>query len=154
MKLLKDTTRLGGVLFLLLSGWMIVTALQFKYTGADPMGPGKYPIALAAATFVLSFLLVCLGDKKRQENKEDSEQERESAAFQPLLVTVVAMLVYLCVFEIIGFILSSVLFLFGLSMYYDRTQWKIAILYSVGFTAILYLLFRVMLGILLPTIWL
>ena len=149
MKFLKDASRISGILFVALGIWVIVTASRFTHViirGADPLGPAFFPNLLAIAIIVLSCFLIILGDKKKEKE--------EPLLWKSWLVTLGAIIIYIAAFQLIGFIISTFLLIFGLCMYFDRTRWKTAILFSLIGTTGWYLVFGVILGILLPTIWL
>ena len=150
MKFLKDVSRISGIFFVVLSIWVIVTASQFTHViirGADPLGPAFFPNLLAIVMILLSCFLIIFGEKKKEE-------EEEPFVWKSLLVTLSTIITYIVLFQIIGFIIPTLLLVFGLCMYFDRTRWKTAILFSLIGTTGWYIVFREVLGILLPTIWL
>ena len=159
MKFFKDSTRLIGVVFLIFSIWVIVVssgfkqkASQLKLVARDPIGPGLFPIAVGIALAILSCILIITGDKKKKA--EEDGEEAGPPQWKTLFIVIAAMGVYTYLFSVLGYIITTILFIFGLSMLFERTRWKTAILYSLIGTASWYLVFKVGLKILLPTIWL
>lgn len=145
VKFLKDATKISALTIFLAGLWIFYTTTTFKYTGSDPMGPAKYPAALAIVMMLMCIIL--LFSKIVEEKKEDKEK-----AYKPLLITLSATIIYVCILNLVGFIPSTILYLFTLSMYLGGGKLKTSIIYSICFTSFLYVLFRVFLGILLPKI--
>ena len=160
MKFFKDSTRLIGLVFLIFSIWVIAVssgfkekASQLKLVAKDPIGPGLFPIAVGVAIAVLSVILIITGDKKKKA-EEEGDDKPGPVQWKTLFIVIASMGAYSFFFSFFGYIITTILFIFGLSMLFERTRWKTAILYSLIGTAMWYLVFKVGLKILLPTIWL
>lgn len=69
-------------------------------------------------------------------------------------VTIAALIIYYFLFETIGFILSTILLGVSVILGLRYNSIKGAILWPIGFVAIIYLIFKVLLKIPLPTLFL
>ena len=69
-------------------------------------------------------------------------------------VTIAALVIYYFLFETIGFILSTILLGVSIILGLRYNSIKGAILWPIGFVAIIYLLFKVLLKIPLPSLFL
>ena len=69
-------------------------------------------------------------------------------------VTIAALIIYYFLFETIGFILSTILLGVSIILGLRYNSIKGAILWPIGFVAIIYLLFKVLLKIPLPSLYL
>ena len=142
MRPLKLATKISELTFLIGGAWVVYMTSTMKYTGNNPIAPGDYPRALAIVIIIMSILLIV--------SSKTEKKDRGEKAYKPLLITIIATVIYVFILNIIGFIPSTILLLFGLSMYFSGNKWKISLPYSVGFTLFLYLFFRQFLGVLLP----
>jgi putative tricarboxylic transport membrane protein len=57
---------------------------------------------------------------------------------------------YYFVFETLGYLLATPIFLFGLLSYFNHRKYLTNVLVALGFTAVVYLLFSILLGVPLP----
>lgn len=155
MKKYLNATRVSGIIVMLLSLWSIFQASSFGKTGVlgttDIMGPRAWPMVLSLGMLLLGAVLVIFGDKTTKGGEVESTEPTEKKATIKLIVTCIAMFAYVFLFEVLGFIIVTPIFIFGLTLYFGGKP-LISAIYAVSFTAALYFIFRVMLGILLPPI--
>lgn len=142
MRPFKLAAKISELVFLIVGAWVVYMTSAMEYTGNNPIAPGDYPRALAIVVMIMSVILIFMPESK--------EKEQGVAAYKPLIITIMATVLYVCILVIIGFLPSTILFLFGLSMYFSKNNWKVCLPYSIGFTVFLYLFFREFLGVLLP----
>jgi len=116
----------------------------------DPVGPTAMPRFLGiviALVSVVQFLI----------SKGPYEAPKKEKHFEHLAFLVVSVAIYLFLFEVIGFIIDTFVFLIVFVLYFNRAPFKEkikgAVLFSAGFTAFLFIAFRVCLKILLPTLF-
>lgn len=129
--------------FLLFGIYIIVESTKFKSTdGIFPIMTAVLLIAVSLIQFVKDLL-----------TKEHKDRFADSNILQ-VLEYVAALLLYAFLFKKIGYILDT-LWLTGYTMFALRYRdWKKLLLISVGITAVLYFIFRILLKVPLPTIWL
>ena len=129
--------------FLIFGVYIITESLKFKSTD------GIFPIMTAVLLMSVSLIQLT----KDLLVKEHKDRFAGSNLLQVLEYTA-ALLLYAFLFKKIGYILDT-LWMTAYTMFALRYRdWKRLILISFGITAILYLIFRVLLKVPLPTLWL
>ncbi|MHA6261060.1 tripartite tricarboxylate transporter TctB family protein [Sporosarcina sp. CAU 1771] len=103
----------------------------------------------------LGFLLLGLGALLFLQNKPETEEEKKKRYINKtdlmlLLATLVALLVYVFFLEILGFIISTIIFLSLTMRMYEYRNWIKNIIVSFVFTFFLYFAFNYALKIYLP----
>jgi len=130
----------------LLAAWRL-PAVQI----GDPLGPKLFPILLGAGLLFCSVLLLL---ESRGRLAEGRSWKPWPYGFRtglfPVVTTMLGLLVYTLLYEILGFLLDTTLFLLIALICLNHKQWKVNILVSIGFSAIVYALFAKFLGVALP----
>jgi putative tricarboxylic transport membrane protein len=119
---------------------------------ADP-GPGLYPFLLGILLFFLSFPLAIgsLKTLRSFKNKRKKETNGEYRAnFKKLLIPTAYMIGYFLFFDLLGFLIASFLFLFGLFLFGYPRQWVMACLFSAVVVCLSYLVFYILLQVPFP----
>lgn len=137
---------ISAVILILLAGYVIITAGSFPQS-TTTLGPGFFPTLTAGllAIFALWQLVTALLQKK----SEDAPAPPKSSLLAIFAVTGV----YIAVLPLVGFLVSTPLFLIagGLVISEDpKRKWKPVILSSVVTTGVLYTVFSVLLHVPLP----
>ncbi|MCX5825101.1 MAG: tripartite tricarboxylate transporter TctB family protein [Deltaproteobacteria bacterium] len=131
----------------------IVLAVQsFRY----PADSAFFPRVLSVLLLLLSLLL--LFRAFRRPPKEDRTGGIRGNAFslmknQPVLVFGSTVL-YVVMIPVLGFLVSTALFIFGSILFRDRRKLIVAAIYGICFSAALYFVFHAVLGVTLPRGWL
>lgn len=109
----------------------------------DPLGPKVFPVILGIS-LIGSALLLIRETKGRRATGIFSKEKRHF-----LLIGAVAalMLLYILLFEALGFILVNSLFLWILMSYFRRKRWVANTLISILFTLVVYSLFAKLLHV-------
>jgi putative tricarboxylic transport membrane protein len=119
----------------------------------DPLGPKAFP-ALVGGGLVLSALLLLLETWKKRRALPESRAEPRRPVDKHVVLSLVAMVVwagvYYYFFEILGYLIATPLFLFGLLSFFNKGRYLTNVLVALGFTAVVYLLFSILLGVPLP----
>jgi putative tricarboxylic transport membrane protein len=123
----------------------------------DPLGPKAFP-ALVGGGLILSALLLLLETWNKRRALADATTEpateprgKDEKHLYLVLIAMVAWSgLYYFVFETLGYVLATPIFLFGLLSYFNRRKHLTNVLVALGFTAIVYLLFSILLGVPLP----
>lgn len=131
---------LGVVLAYGWSGTRLTAALQ-----GDVIGPAFFPRLLTVLGILLGILLLLQGGSEGQKNKS-VETESDLTALVPAAM----LLAYALVFEDLGFLLATPLFLVISFRYFGHPSWAGVIGVSAAVTAVIFGLFYYLLGIRLP----
>ncbi|MDB5743968.1 MAG: tctB6 [Polaromonas sp.] len=138
---------------------VLLAAAYFYGTGqipsleiGDPLGPRVFPYLIGAGLLMSAawLFLEMLQAKKAAAPAplEPLEQPAENHSHLPIIAAVVAWVaVYFAVFERLGFLLATPIFLLGLMAYLNRGKWVANGLTVVLFTAATYVLFSKVLGV-------
>jgi putative tricarboxylic transport membrane protein len=110
-------------------------------------GPGFFPFGLAIALILLSLVLVF---KHWKKDASPPPFWPERTWLRPLL-GVAILVFYALVVDVIGFILTTFLFLVIWMWVIERLRWRTILSISVGTTVALYLIFNLFLEVPLPS---
>ncbi len=142
--------------FLLLLLGLFVVAEGYRIDGLYSVSSaGVFP-ALSGAVMVVSALVTIAGNRRmeRPDIPEGSSLPREFARrITPRDVVVLALLIllYMLALEPLGFLVASLPFLFLSILYLHRGGVLFTLLVSAGSLAAVYLVFRVVFTVVLPT---
>lgn len=121
-------------------------------TVGRPMEPKIFPIILGIALTILGFALLVdeLKNLKNKENKIDIKISFGNNG-KKIAITVINAIVYALLFNILGYVLSTIIFLeVELLIFGGLKSWKISTIVSVLFSLIAFLIFNTLLGLYLP----
>lgn len=141
LKLLKKTDFLVGLVLSCVSLWYIKIASGIRFGASHPVdiGPSKMPLIYGTLLLVLSlFLLIKASKEKGQENEAFDLRD----AIVPIL-SIFMTLIYVFILPRVGFVISSVLLLLGLTRVLSnkKQNWWILLLIYVLFVVGISLLF-------------
>ncbi len=150
MQLLTD--RIIFVLTLVLAAvYFYATAQIPTLEIGDPLGPKAFPRLLGIGLLITAALLFVEIWRARKVPRQESDTEpvvdRPNWGVLGLIVLWTA--VYFGVFQALGYILASTLYLLGLMAYFNRGKWIANVLTCVLFSTLSYLMFKY-LGVSLP----
>lgn len=122
----------------------------------DPLGPKAFPRMLGVGLLLGAAMLLVEIIRNTAKARLSAEQGVEST--EPkwdrhhwLVVAIAAWTaIYIVIFEPLGFIISTAVYLLALTAYFNRGRWLMNVLTSVLFAAISYLMFTKVLGVNLP----
>jgi putative tricarboxylic transport membrane protein len=119
----------------------------------DPLGPKAFP-ALVGGGLILSALLLLFETWTKRRALHDTRIEPRSKDEKHVILVLLAMIVwtgiYYYFFEIAGYLIATPIFLLGLVSYFNKGKYLTNVLVAGGFTAAVYLLFSILLGVPLP----
>lgn len=125
-------------------------------TIGNPLEPKIFPIMLGIALTILGFALLIEELIKNSKNK-DTNKEKETIKLsfgnngKKIAITIVNAIVYAILFNILGYILSTIIFLeVELLIFGGLKSWKVSTIVSVLFSVIAFLIFNTFLGLYLP----
>ena len=134
----------------LMNCFFLYESIQIFRQVPEADAPGTFPLLLSVVMIVLSALLFV--EAYHQIPKATPEEKFPSLASalaasvkEELPINVVAAflatMIYIGLIALIGFSVSTFLFLVGLTVYLDRKKWKVAILSSAIITVAIYVVF-------------
>jgi putative tricarboxylic transport membrane protein len=134
------------------SGAVLFVIALFYYSGTRNLprgqgepGPAFFPILLALALGALGLSILFQGIKK------GTESEQEGYGFWKPGVTIVLTAVYVVVFPALGFAVSTWLYTLSVTVMFRKDRWLIPVVVPIVSTSLVYLLFRIGLGVRLPS---
>jgi len=146
-----------GIVMLLFSGFYLFYAQQIKtrpkltpsYASAKIM-----PILLGVLLAVLSVVCIIQGMRQMKANKkEDNAKKMDKGDLMAVVFTFAVIIGYILIMPLLGFILSTVLYLFLQMLILapaEKRNYALFAIVAVVFTAIVFVAFRVGLQQLLP----
>lgn len=119
-----------------------------------PMEPKIFPIMLGIVLTILGLALLIEELIKNSKNK-DANKETIKLSFgnngKKIAITVINAIIYALLFNILGYILSTIIFLeIELLIFGGLKSWKVSTIVSVLFSVIAFLIFNTLLGLYLP----
>ncbi len=116
---------------------------------ADPLGPKAFPALLGVLMLLCGISLAITSLRRYWRSAEVADKESGAQNHYPVAVGAVALwlLGYYLVLEPLGFVLSTIPFLFVLMAYFNRGRWLSNAIVSILFPVILDLIFSYVLGL-------
>lgn len=154
-----------GIILLIVSAFYYLSTTGFPPpTKTDNLGPTFFPLLLATILAVLALLLildslVSRGASRNEEGGavikgaerlEEDSFGAEQISYKFLFGTIGLSILYVGLISVLGFLISTTLFLITLIRFLGYEKWVNNVAASVGLTAALYLLFVTALGVNLP----
>jgi putative tricarboxylic transport membrane protein len=153
----------GGILFVFA---VIYTTLAFMIPASSfttaVVGPSVFPIVIGVLLAVTSLALLINGLlESRSKRVKDTESIGNGVLFEPeenheqssknLFVIIVLLFGYILLFFSLGYVLSTILFIFSTTVYLDMENWIRNLIYSIVFPLVVFFLFKNVLSVYLPT---
>jgi putative tricarboxylic transport membrane protein len=135
-----------GVLFLGLAVGAFIESMRLPFGSASAPAAGFFPAVLAVLLAITS-LFACVA-ALRSGSKSVARAER--LTWKKLLLTVGSLLVFAVVFERLGYLAATFLFIFFLLRTVEQKSWALAIAVGLSASVGSYLIFGLLLGAPLP----
>jgi putative tricarboxylic transport membrane protein len=143
------TDRVIFVCTLILAGVYIYATEQLPSLEiGDPLGPKAFPRLLAVGLLITAVVLL-LEILRRPKSAPAASSAEPSRPGAQLVVAAAALwtLLYFLVFEWLGYVIATTVYLFVLMTYFNRGKWIPNALTSVLFSLGSYLMFTKLLGV-------
>lgn len=141
---------IAGILGMLLSCYIFFTAMKFPKPPATLLGPDFFPMILSLGLFIFSLSLLVQAILKKC-NVEYEKMDIKSPEVIRSSMSLVATLIYVLLMQFIGFITATIIYLlFLMYLLKNREYVKMGIV-SIVVSIIIYLLFKNLLHITLPS---
>ena len=136
-----------GIALCILSIAIILYAEQYVGVGNNRYGPNFFPQVLAVMLFIASFSLIVQAMRGNQmKNLETINKQGFIRASITLGITIG----YLFIMQVLGFYISTIIFLFVTIRYLGQKNYWLNIIVSIGVASIVYAIFQSLLKIPLP----
>lgn len=115
----------------------------------DPLGPKAFPRLLGIGLLITAVMLLfeLLRARKAAPVVREAAHERDGGARRVVAGVAVWTLCYFLVFEKLGFVIATSIYLIALTSYFNRGKWKPNVITSVLFSLGAYLMFTKLLGV-------
>jgi putative tricarboxylic transport membrane protein len=114
----------------------------------DPLGPKAFPRMLGVGLLVAAAMLLAEILRDRKKAKSASQEAWKWDPQQWLVIAVAAWTAaYISVFEFLGFMIATTIYLLGLTGFFNKGRWLMNVLTSVLFSVIGYFAFTKLLGV-------
>lgn len=140
----------AGIAIALATAYLLSTYSIRSVEIVDPLGPKAFPALLGIALLLCGVSLAAktlIGHYRPREAASDT-LGAESNGGHPLAVLAVGawLLAYYFVFEPLGFLLSTMVLIFGLTAYFNRGHWITNTAVAILFPIVIDLIFSHVLG--------
>jgi putative tricarboxylic transport membrane protein len=138
-----------GALFLVLAIAVLITAQSFPVIPGQKIGPGAFPMVLAAILGLCALLLIARGLRSGQQWMEAGVWMRSPRHVMRFVAVIGALLFYLIAASHLGFILTGVVLLIGLLRAFE-VRWTTTLITAIASTLLIHTIFYKMLKVPLP----
>ncbi|MFZ5946194.1 MAG: tripartite tricarboxylate transporter TctB family protein [Bacillota bacterium] len=143
----------AGITALVIS--LAYLAATFSASGRNmvistPIEPTLFPRIIAGGLIISSLSILIPGLLKRQQKDEQTEVKKEPFFTKERNAILGAFIIYIGLFNILGYKLSTLLFSMGTLTYLNKKAWKRNLTFSVIFVVTAYYVFSTVLQVQLP----
>lgn len=140
------------IVFLVIGGYFLTGTFQLpKARLGDPNGPLYFPAIISILLIVLSLINFVQEWKKRNKEVEEVKQLLKGRARFLMVTTLALIIIYSFLFERLGFLFSSMIFLGGLLFVVNGlNKWLQNIIITVLFSFVSWYVFAELLKVSLP----
>lgn len=136
-----------SIIMLILGGFVLYTTASFPAGSGNVVGPGFFPRIIAIGLLILGGVLFIQNTIIKSEDKELKVFKKENMkSYLVMLIT----LVYLIAMSMVGFVISSIVYLIILMIMYGIENKAKAVINSVLIVGIVYVVFNNLLSVPLP----
>lgn len=119
---------------------------------SDPVGPRMFPHVIATGLCLASITLLIEHSvlKRRMAGVQQPDRHEGDGMTGVAFVALALLAIYYMLFDYLGFLLATALFLFAFLSYSNRRQWKVNLIVALLFPLAAYLLLDTLFGARLP----
>src|SRR5262245_40657293 len=143
---MKKETIVTSILFLLLALGAFIESMKLPFGRISAPAAGFFPAVLAVLLAVNS-LFILVGVLRRGH---DGAAQGESLKWKKILLALGSLLVFGLVFERLGYLLTTFLFIIYLLRIVERQSWRLALSVALSASLVSYIVFGLLLGTPLP----
>jgi putative tricarboxylic transport membrane protein len=142
----KTFDTIAGCVFLIVGMFFITASMGIsKSSYGSNVGPNIFPLGLGAILVVLSVIVIY-----KARSYKASPQEKERRDYKRFALVLAATFVYILLFEPLGYVISTFLYLTLFFQVMERNKLLSAILIAAFFSLAVYLIYVVLLQGTLP----
>ncbi|WP_428770856.1 tripartite tricarboxylate transporter TctB family protein [Treponema sp. HNW] len=142
---MKKADLITGSVFAFFSLLVISASYRFPVAKDGVPGPGTWPIIIAAVMLFASILIIVQGLKNAQT--EDKAVDIASADSIRVYVSMVSLIAYLLLMNVLGFVISTIIMLFLFIKRLGNYKWHKTLFVSAVVTAVVYGVFKYVLKV-------
>lgn len=128
---------------------------------AEGVRPSFVPIVLGSLASIFSLIMSIQAfrmprtvDSAAQAPAAGDESEESDSSITPAILTIVAISIYIALFQALGYLISSLIFVFAITtIFSDSGKWLSKLVTSAAIVAFGYIVFEQLFGVRLPTLW-
>jgi putative tricarboxylic transport membrane protein len=153
---MKWAERITAIVLLALSALWIKLSVNLPFPAfarAAKMGPGHFPIAVAALLAILAVILfwqTFRSETPTDPAKDDEEQDRDTHGLRHLIIGFGFFLAYVILVQFIGFVLASIVFVFCFVRLIGKFNYWLSGLLALAIPVLLWTVFDYLLTVPLP----
>ena len=136
-----------GIFFLALSVYVCAMSLRLNLGTLHKPGPGFIPFWSGVLLGVLTLIMLIQGMRAHQTS---DSVKREKTHWKPISLTLIALFVTVLIFEYLGFVVSTVLFVGFLFKGVEKKGWFVTLVASLALALASHYIFKVLLQAELP----
>ena len=148
---MKKADLITGVILLVISGYVIQEALRMPPSATFGPGSGFLPFWLGVLLTVLAVILLATAWRRQATEKDSKSPFPGKRALIAIGSVLGGLAVYIVLIEVLGYLVDTFLYVAFLLGIVERERWPMTVGVAVLTTAGLYIIFRVLLGITLPS---
>ncbi|MDN4492367.1 tripartite tricarboxylate transporter TctB family protein [Ureibacillus aquaedulcis] len=146
--MVKSFDKISGIVFLVISLLFISGSLQISGSAyGSAVGPKTYPLILGVVLGLLSLRLIYESFKK---NAQTQHAEKSQMNYKNFGIILVSAILYIFLLEIIGFVISTFLFLLVAFQVMEKGKFISSIIIAAVFSIGVYMMYVNLLGGTLP----
>lgn len=128
---------IASVLFLTMGILFVIGSRNLASSSyGSSVGPDIFPFILGIALVLLSLRLFYETFVTKNQN-----ESKEQLQYKPFLIIFAATLVYILTLEMIGYVITTFLFLFVCFQTMERSKWVTSLIISACFSGLVYFLY-------------
>lgn len=136
-------------ILLLAGGYFYATEQLPSLEIGDPLGPKAFPRLLVIALLVTAgvFLFEMIRGRKATPAQVPKTDAADSTSYKVVAAVTVWTLVYFLLFEPLGYVIATTIYLFAIISYFHRGKWMVNVLTALLVPLCSYLAFNKLLGV-------
>ena len=146
---MKKANIAASVIGMAFSAYTFIVTFTFKQFENVPIGPDFFPRWLSIGLFICCFILF-LENIASKSTKPSPTLNPKNKDMQRLLKGLACTIIYVVLWNYVGFLIATPLLILAIEFLLGSRKPGHMILYAVGLTVVIFLVFKFLLGIEMP----